>query len=340
LGSVKDLIVLESPTEERLGRGRFVFSDRYSVFDWGEMPDHLRNKGKSLCLIGAYFFEKLESMGVKTHYLGLVENQKLKKISELESPVETMEVKLVRVLEPQIKEGKYDYSDYKSQSGNFLLPLEIIYRNTLPEGSSVFKRLKEGSLKTKDLGLKEEPRPGQKIDPPFLDLSTKLEITDRYLSWEEAQKIAGLKLEEIKELRRLVSIIEKLITTEVNRLGMVNEDGKVEMALDEKRNLMVVDVLGTPDECRFSYQGMPVSKELARIFYRQTLWYKEVEEAKRKERLNWKSLVSSPPPLPPQLSLLISQLYQSFCNELTERKWFEAPPLEEVLNEIQKVFNF
>ena len=55
------------------GTGRFLFSDRYSVFDWGEMPDHIDGKGAALCLMGAYCFEQLEKKGVKTHYHGLVD---------------------------------------------------------------------------------------------------------------------------------------------------------------------------------------------------------------------------------------------------------------------------
>ena len=68
MGSVKDLIILESPTKEKAGRGRFVFSDRYSVFDWGEMPDHIDNKGLALCIAAAYFFEKLQEKNIATHY--------------------------------------------------------------------------------------------------------------------------------------------------------------------------------------------------------------------------------------------------------------------------------
>jgi phosphoribosylaminoimidazole-succinocarboxamide synthase len=37
----------------------FEFSDDYSVFDWGKMPDTIENKGRALALIGAFFFEKL-----------------------------------------------------------------------------------------------------------------------------------------------------------------------------------------------------------------------------------------------------------------------------------------
>ena len=35
----------------------FQFTDAYSVFDWGRMPDDIENKGKSLALMGDYFFQ-------------------------------------------------------------------------------------------------------------------------------------------------------------------------------------------------------------------------------------------------------------------------------------------
>ena len=54
MGSVKDLTVINAPSETQAGLGRFAFSDRYSVFDWGEMPDHIDGKGAALCVIGAH----------------------------------------------------------------------------------------------------------------------------------------------------------------------------------------------------------------------------------------------------------------------------------------------
>ena len=65
MGSVKDLIVLKEAKNNQLGLGRFVFTDRYSVFDYGEMPDKIDGKGESLCLISAYFFEILNKKGIE-----------------------------------------------------------------------------------------------------------------------------------------------------------------------------------------------------------------------------------------------------------------------------------
>ncbi|MBE3091401.1 MAG: phosphoribosylaminoimidazolesuccinocarboxamide synthase, partial [Candidatus Atribacteria bacterium] len=323
------------------GRGRFIFSDRYSVFDWGEMPDHIPNKGKSLCISAAYFFEKLESIGVRTHYFGLVEDNKTKKLSNLKRPADTMEVKLVRVLEPLQKGSTYDYSIYKTENNNFLIPLEIIYRKSLPEGSSVFKRLKEGNLKLEELGLAEMPLSGQTLDKPFLDVSTKLEASDRYLGWKEAKEIACLNNQEIAEIKRITLLINELIGQEANKIGLKYEDGKIEFGFDEDRNLVVVDVLGTLDECRFTFKGMPISKEIARLYYRKTPWFKELIDAKKKDELSWKDKVNlSPPTLPPRLKELISMAYGAFTNEITKKEWFGGIlPIQEILREISEILN-
>ena len=337
MGSVKDLEVLEYPSSNKSGRGRFIFSDRYSVFDWGEMPDHVPNKGKSLCISAAYFFEKLKSLGIKSHYLGLVENgNKLGRLSDIKAPVNIMEVKLLKVLPPLQKGSHYDYSNYENENNNFLIPLEVIYRKSLPKGSSVFKRLEEGSLKLEDLGLKEMPHPGQTLDNPFLDVSTKLEESDRYLGWEEAQKIAHLSDNELEEIRKITLLINELIGQEANKIGLKYEDGKIEFGFDEERNLIVVDVLGTLDECRFTFKEMPVSKEIARLYYRKTNWFKELAEVKKRDSINWKEKVNlSPPPLPERLKELISMAYCTFANEITGRVWFpKIPAMKEILEEI------
>src|SRR5208337_268356 len=261
MGSVKDLEVIKKPTRQAMGIGRFHFSDRYSVFDWGEMPDHIDGKGAALCLMGAYCFEQLERKGVKTHYRGLVDSDgKAVKFSELKQPSSIMEVSLVNVYKPQtsVLNGKivHDYSIYTPTLKNCLIPLEIIYRNGLPEGSSVFKRLEQAKITLKDLGLDHYPKPGEQLDKPIFDVSTKLEETDRYLTWQEAQKIAGLTDGELADAKAVLLKADETITEVASKAGLKNEDGKIELAFDEKRKLMIVDVVGTLDECRFTYDGV------------------------------------------------------------------------------------
>lgn len=337
MGSVKDLIVLKEAKGKKPGIGRFVFSDRYSVFDWGEMPDHIVNKGKSICIVTAYFFERLEEIGIKTHYLGLVEEGKLKNLKDLKGPSDILAIKLLRVLKPSVIDGKYDYSIYKKERVNFLIPLEVIYRNSLPEGSSLLKRLKGGTWSLKDLNLDKMPKPGDILENPVIDFSTKLEKTDRYLKSDEAMEIAGLSGEEMEKLKDISLKVNSIITERAKEIGLFNEDGKFEFGFDQKRNLLLVDAIGTLDECRFTYEGIPVSKEIARIYYRKTDWFKEVERAKKIDKINWKSIVkSSPSPIPPELAESISLIYQAYANEITGREWFKVPPLREILERIKK----
>ncbi len=342
MGSVKDLETLQKPTKNKLGLGRFYFSDRYSVFDWGKMPDEIPNKGKALCIIGAWFFEKLKECGIQNHYNGLVEGDKVFQLKDLKKPSSIMEIKLTRVVKPYLKnDNRYDYSIFSKEEGNFLIPLEIIFRNYLPENSSLVQRIKKGVVLLSQFGLTQIPPEDKPLDKPILDYSTKLEPTDRYILEREALEISGLKEKEFDDLKNKTNFINKLITEEVSKLGLVHIDGKVEMAIDYKRNIFVVDVIGTPDECRFYLDHFHISKEVARLFYRKTDWFREINEAKEKDRENWKKIVSQdPPPLPVELKNGISELYCSFCNELTQREWFpKSESLKNVLKKIKEILN-
>jgi phosphoribosylaminoimidazole-succinocarboxamide synthase len=342
MGSVKDLQVIQKPTQTQMGTGRFLFSDRYSVFDWGEMPDHIKGKGAALCLMGSFCFEQLEKLGVKTHYKGLVnEKGKAVKVTELKAPSNTMEVAMVNVYRPKttLANGKifHDYSIYTSALKNCLVPLEIIYRNGLPDGSSVFKRLAQGKVTLKDLGLDHQPKPGETLSKPLFDVSTKLEETDRYITWTEAQKIAGLTDPDLADIKAVLLKADETITKVASNAGLKNEDGKIELAFDDERKLILVDVLGTLDECRFTYNGVHVSKEVARQFYKNTSWYTALEQAKKEAEAkgvqDWKSLCKlQPPKLDPKLKKIISQMYMAAANEMTNIKLFDAPKLAKVID--------
>jgi len=343
MGSVKDLQVIVKPTKDSMGIGRFHFSDRYSIFDWGEMPDYIEGKGVALCLMGAYCFEKLEEKDIKSHYRGLINERNIPAfVDELEKPTRIMEFDLVNVLRPRVLKQKgnltYDYSMFTSNLCNCLIPLEIIYRNGLPSGSSIFRRLERGSISIEELGLNHYPRKGEKLVKPILDVSTKLEKKDRYIKWEEAQRIAGLTDGELNDIRTLLIKVDETITHVASKAGLKNEDGKIELAFDLERRPLIVDVVGTLDECRFTYNGLHVSKEMARRFYRKTTWYRDIEEAKRdagKEGIeDWKQQCeSNPPKLDQALKEILSKIYLAAANEFIGRRFFDVPSLSEVVKE-------
>ncbi|MAG17866.1 MAG: phosphoribosylaminoimidazolesuccinocarboxamide synthase [Candidatus Diapherotrites archaeon] len=311
MGSVKNLTVEKEATEEAMGIGVFEFTDDYSVFDYGKMPDTLPGKGEALCRQAAYNFKELEKkFDIKTHFKKLVSGTK-------------MRVNLVRVLMPQ------DNQIFE-ETKNYLVPLEIIFRNSLPKGSSVFKRLEDGSLTPDDLGLEEMPQSGHKFENAFVDVSTKLEPTDRYLSWDEAMDMAQISEDQLYELKEAALNINDFITEKAESIGLEHADGKVEFGLGPKNELILVDVCGTLDEDRFLWNGIHMSKQVARDYYKTTPWAKELEDAKNNgvEKVNW----PAPEPLPSDLKEIISNMYKSVCEAWTGEKPFKAPSIEETMN--------
>lgn len=311
MGSVKNLIVEKEAVEDAMGVGVFEFTDDYSVFDYGKMPDTIPGKGEALCRQAAYNFKELEKkFEIKTHFRKLASGNK-------------MEVFLVRVLMPQ-------NNQIFEETRNYLVPLEVIFRNSLPSGSSVFRRLESGEISLDDLGLSEAPQPGQRLEKPLMDVSTKLEPTDRYLSWDEALEISKISEEQLYELKETALNINDFISEKAQGLGLEHADGKVEFAVTPKNELMLVDVCGTLDEDRFLWNGIHVSKQVCRDYYKSTPWYAELESAKKSgvEKSSW----PAPQPLPPELKEIVSSMYKSVCEAwIGERRW-KAPNIEEVMH--------
>lgn len=335
--SVKDFEVDSEPTHDELGRGRFVFSDRYSVFDWGTMPDRIPDKGAVLCLMGAHHFERLEEEGIPTHYRGVRGDESVSPVGSLREPPRAMEIDLTRVPDLPFADGGYDYAAYHESAGeNYLVPLEVIFRNRVPLGSSLRRR-----SSPRDHGLDEDTWPEAPVHlrDPVVEFSTKYEEQDRYLDREEAAEVAGkADLEAIESLAHRVN-------ERINRLaedaGFVHEDGKIE-CFYYRGELRVADVVGTFDENRFSFQGQPISKEVLRQYYRSTQpdWVEDCKRAKQRAHRegieDWKSLCdTSPDPLPDRVLTLARHLYAAGANRYLKRDWFEAPDLKTVLRRIR-----
>jgi len=362
MGSVKDLLVLEPAYEDRPGVGNFVFSDRYSVFDWGEMPDHIANKGRSLAVMAAFNFEQLERHGIRTHYQGLIgPSGSLVRFDDLPEGgggLATMQVSLARVYRPVVREFRsdrevrvdYDYSFFQTNRGrinNYLVGLEIIFRNGLPLGSSVFKRIdrarqlpearsREAELRRilSALGLKSAPEPGQMLPAPIMSYTTKLEAGDRDLTTVQAYRLSGLLRKDFNGLERLALEVDRIISEQAERNGFAHFDGKIETVWNN--GLVVCDVIGTFDENRFAWQGRQISKEVLRQWYqRNQPEFRKACEKWKQSGPGWQEKCEvKPRMLPPKFAELASQMYMSGCNLYTGRRVFDSPPLEQVMERL------
>jgi len=351
--SVKEFRVAEPATESRLGRGRFVFTDAYSVFDWGQMPDTISKKGASLCAMGACNFEELAAADVPTHYRGVVDpaaadagtdpESAVVPLAEASAPPTEMAIELTQVpdLPYRGSESEYDYEAYHAAGEeNYLVPLEVVFRNTVPIGSSLRRRTTPA-----DVGLEATAWPDEPVTlpEPVVEFSTKYEEQDRYLSRVEADAIAGPA--DIESLETLARRVNRVVTDRAEATGFTHHDGKIE-CLYYEGELRVADVVGTFDENRFARNGRGVSKEVVRQWYKRNdpTWVEAVSGAKAtvtdREIDDWRTLCTeTPDPLPDAVLDAVSTMYAAGANAYTERTWFDAPPIDEALNTVERILD-
>ncbi|QFU82732.1 phosphoribosylaminoimidazolesuccinocarboxamide synthase [Natronorubrum aibiense] len=337
--SVKEFRIDEAATDDELGRGSFVFTDAYSVFDWGQMPDKIPEKGASLCTMGAFNFELLESEGVPTHYRGVVEDGDVVSLEDASSPPWEMAIDLTQVPDLPHEGREYDYDHYHEAAGeNYLIPLEVVFRNRVPVGSSLRRR-----TDPEDHGLEFDSWPEEAVDleEPIVEFSTKYEEGDRYLDRAEADAIAGIA--SIHDLESVALEVNRIVTEQADSAGLVHEDGKIE-CLYYQGEIRVADVVGTFDENRFSYEGTQLSKEVLRQYHKRTQpdWVQAVEaakaEAKQEDIADWKSLCDvQPEPLEESVIETARDLYCAGANAYMDMELFDAPPLSSAIGAVQRL---
>ena len=333
--SVKEFRVDREPTADELGTGRFVFTDDYSVFDWGRMPDEIPEKGRSLCTMGADNFERLETADVPTHYRGV--GADARPLSETDEAPREMAIDLTVVPDLPHDETGYDYDAFHDAAGShYLVPLEIVFRNAVPVGSSLRSR-----TEPRDVGLDRDDWPDEAVSlsDPVVEFSTKFEEQDRYLDEAAADRIAGRA--DLDALRETALAVNETITERAAETGFVHEDGKIE-CLWVDGEIRVADVAGTFDENRFAYDGQELSKEVVRQFYKSydPEWVDAVSVAKTEAVeqgvAEWKSLCEeSPEPLPAEVVETVADMYAAGANTYTGREWFDAPAIDAAVDAVR-----
>lgn len=335
-GSVKNIYKPKLSEQELV----FEYSDRVSVFDWGPLPEEIENKGICLNLITQKLFDVvLPIEGMRSHLIGNCD-QDLRLTSR---PGALMKVMKVDVLKPELKKQEQgDFFDYSCYNVNplpqkALVPLEVIFRFSLPQGSSLLKRANDPNY-LKSLGLSQVPKVGQEFAKPVTEFSTKLEPQDRFLSYPEAKKIAGLSELEFEKLKQSISDLAQKLKKFFSSLNIELADGKFELAFDHfdqnSRGFILVDSL-TPDELRLNYKGVSLSKQLLRDYYQKTSWYEKVlsikEECLQKNISDWKSYGKErfaedflPPKMPEDLRRNFSLLYQALTNRILGNQVFKG----------------
>jgi len=246
------------------------------------IPTKIEKKGCVLCGVAAHWFEMCGKHGIKHHFLE-------------RDGKNSMIVRKFRIVD----KGKQDMKSY-------LIPLEVIARYYVA-----------GSFHERN---KDKYEYGEKLDEPVIEFTTKFEKFDRLLDEKEAMEIGGITREEMEEIKETVLKIDEIIAGNIRNL--IHVDGKKEFAMDENRNIVIVDTFGTPDEDRFWDEKMynegkfvELSKEFVRAYYKEIGYYQQLKEARRQGR-------EEPPipPLPLHKAKEVSELYVQLYEKLTGKK--------------------
>jgi phosphoribosylaminoimidazole-succinocarboxamide synthase len=296
-GKVKEVYEIEG--EDQL---EFLFTDSISVFD-KIIPTQVPYKGETLCRTSAYWFDFAKNLDINSHYLELL-------------PPNKMRVKKVDIIR--------DYSKLTPQTTNYLIPLEFICRHYV--AGSLNDRFKNGKTSPESVGFEKgyQPKYGDKLPEPMIEVTTKLEPVDRSISIEEAKDISGLTDEEFEYIQEVLLKLDEKINSEVRSRGLIHVDGKKEFAFDSERNLMLIDTFGTADEDRFwdaekydNNEFVEISKEFVRQHYRRISYYDELVAAREKAETD--SSVKEPdiPPLPDDVTKDVSNLYIGLYEKIT-----------------------
>ncbi len=300
-GKVKEVYELEDDNELE-----FLFTDSISVFD-KIIPTQVPFKGETLCRTSAYWFDFAKELDINSHYLELI-------------PPNRMKVKKVDIIK--------DYSKLTPHTTNYLIPLEFICRHYV--AGSLNDRFIKGKTSPESVGFEKgyQPKYGDKLPEPMIEVTTKLEPVDRSLSIEDAKDISGLTDEEFDDIQNVLLKLDEKINSEVRSRGLIHVDGKKEFAFDSDRNLMLIDTFGTADEDRFwdaekykNNEYVEISKEFVRQYYRKISYYDELVDARDKAESDPSIPEPDIPPLPEDVTQEVSELYIGLFEKITGEKF-------------------
>ena len=326
-GSVKNLRVIEKPSSTRPGIYLFEYTDDYSIFDWGKMPDQLRGKGQAMAVLTAYFFEELESPytwvelersdcwksisdeefsnnlknspvlarlqkeGLRTHYRCLRDSKGDQvSISKLKEPTNIIEVNAVNIVKPdRIEINDRAVWDYTAfRPGMDVFLIPI---------ENVFRYgIPRGSSMLER--LHENPNYhldlGLKERPKEGDWLPR-PILEYFTKLEPSDR--HLYLENAfnysgltcDEYTEMDTLIYLISLYLIDRFARAGiEVWDGKFEFVRMEELVLADAIG-PDELRVIKDGVQISKEPLRQYHKihRADWYKNTQEAKKIDPENW-----------------------------------------------------
>ncbi|HPM76715.1 MAG TPA: phosphoribosylaminoimidazolesuccinocarboxamide synthase [bacterium] len=306
-GSVKNLRLKKAVTANKPGVLLFEFTDDYSIFDYGKMPDRIPGKGATAAISSAYFFERassaaawkelakaevwntlrqpqlrdellasaafklLKRAGMPTHYRGILNHKgQTVTLDKLTEPSNVIEVAAVNIVHPQ----PLPFGGVRVWNYNHIHPA---MKNILVPLECVFRfGMPTGSSLTKRLERIPDyhKQLGLNKTPREGQMFSR-PVVEYFSKLEPADRY--LPYEWALNIAGLTN--EQFLTvthyTLLLAMFLKHEFAKAQVTLwDGKFEFLRTDAITlgdaiTPDELRLTMRGVQISKEPIRQYYRK-----------------------------------------------------------------------
>lgn len=295
------------------------FSDRYSVYEWGEMPDEIQGKATALAFLAWFFFDHLgnpASWQDASLFPGLADDPQLRQLAQQGLPHHMIGL-----------------------AGGDLRPLTLDREILSPSKHLLVRALSYPMIEDDNVTAVGPDR--------VLPLALRFEIAGKgarpgvtlhacgasctVLSTEEAAVKCGLPVSEMTQLCRLAELTAMRLAATFDGIGIRLTAGKLQFAVTGgeggRREFMLVDSLG-PDDLALEAGGVRLSQDVLEHSYRGSVWHTSVERAKQmaaeREERDWKricleELKAHPPLLSPIVKEKAAMVYKSLAKALCER---------------------
>ncbi len=241
-----------------------ISTDRVSIFDRGPMPFDFGQIGIYRTALSGKIFQCLRDAGYNTHYL----SHDVEKASTRVKPFNIYEIPV----------------QYEGAIGR-VIPLEVLFRLEITE-PMIDRALGDEEFSRKLCEQVDgELVVGKRLFCPLIECSTKFDGPDRYITDEEAIKLA--KLGEVT-FAEMVDLAEKGAIFVADLFASYNYrlvDGKWEFGITyQGPSIVFVDGLSLDEVRAFDPDGQRCDKEVLRIEAkkRKPEWAEALKAAKKK----------------------------------------------------------
>lgn len=309
---------------EQSDRLWFEFTDDYSVFDWGKMPDTIAHKGRALALMGAYFFNRLAD---RDFWKALPASPSLQKLDQAwlqerwnHAVFHKLEKEGVPTHFQTLAQAGATVSDYKSAAASPEPVLMEVLKAAVfrPEprninGSTIYFYDNDVTASRRLLPLEIVFRFGMPAGSSLIERLQKDPDYVHSLGLKETPAPNSFFPHPVIELYTKLEPKDRLLSFQEAAL-MADLDGKtfedmIELATDIALGLYVIfaersielwdgkvemiladgvpvlaDSIG-PDELRLIHKGAHLSKEMIRQIYRGSVWEAAIKDAQARAKI-------------------------------------------------------